>query len=149
MDSRLALGPWKSSFGPVKIQVDDSRGPDHLMGVWVYDRAGQEVVGFFSGSISGNVMTFTWQEPAQPQDLTGSGYLVFDVAGRSFTGKWWTTNRDRGGQWNGWRADASDAGESGPGGQGGTEDDPDAPADLDAPAPEPPNGGGPSDGYPR
>jgi hypothetical protein len=143
MDTRMALGPWKSSFGPVKIQVDDSRGNDHLMGVWVYDRDGQEVIGYFSGAIGGNVMTFTWNEPAQPQDLAGSGYVVFDVSGRSFSGKWWTSNRDRGGQWNGWRADSAGGDDQGPG------DDPDqppGPADLDDPGRQP---RGPDDGFRR
>jgi hypothetical protein len=107
MDAGRALGLWKSSFGPVKIERDAETGADHLMGIWVYDRAGREVVGYFGGPLSGNVMQFRWQEPARPRDLVGEGYLVFDPEGRSFTGRWWTTTGDRGGDWNGWRADAS------------------------------------------
>ena len=107
MDAGRALGLWKSSFGPVKIERDAEGGPEHLMGIWVYDRAGREVVGYFGGPLAGNVMQFRWQEPARPRDLVGEGYLVFDPEGKSFTGRWWTTTGDRGGDWNGWRADAS------------------------------------------
>lgn len=136
MDSQAALGLWKSSFGPVKIEPDQARGAGQLMGVWVYDRAGQEVVGYFSGPISGNVMTFTWTEPATPKDLTGSGYLVFDVAGRSFAGKWWTTARDRGGDWNGWRGEAGAAPPGEPGQPGPAEPPPEGEGvDMDAPPP--------------
>jgi hypothetical protein len=109
MDPGHALGLWKSSFGPVKIEADDSRGASHVHGVWVYDRSGQEVVGYFSGALEGNVLTFTWQEPAQPQDLAGSGYLVFEPSGTSFEGRWWTANRDRGGEWTGSRANLAPA----------------------------------------
>jgi hypothetical protein len=105
MDSSQAIGLWKSSFGPVKIEYDNSAGPDQLMGVWVYDRNQQEIIGFFSGPVEGNVLRFDWKEPSEEGDpLEGSGYLVFDASGRSFTGRWWTTNRDRGGPWSGWRA---------------------------------------------
>lgn len=105
MDDSLALGLWKSSFGAVKVERDDSH-EGHLMGVWVYERGGQEVVGFFSGPVSGNVLTFKWQEPnaASGPPLRGGGYLVFDQQGGSFEGRWWTQNRDRGGDWKGWRA---------------------------------------------
>jgi hypothetical protein len=106
MDPQRAVGLWKSSFGPVKIERDVDTGPGHLMGIWVYDRQGREVVGYFGGPISGNVMQFRWQEPARPRDLVGEGYLVFDPQGQSFSGRWWTTARDRGGDWQGWRHDA-------------------------------------------
>jgi len=137
MDSQRALGLWKSSFGPVKIERDAEGGPEHLMGVWVYDRAGQEVVGYFGGPLSGNVLQFRWQEPARPQDLVGEGYLVFDPTGKSFSGRWWTVGRDRGGDWNGWRADRR-----GPDGPPG----PDGP---DGPEGEPPLDGEPPDDGPR
>jgi hypothetical protein len=105
MDPQRAVGLWKTSFGPVKIERDVESGPDQLMGIWVYDRQGREVVGYFGGPISGNVMQFRWQEPARPRDLVGEGYLVFDPQGQSFSGRWWTTSRDRGGDWQGWRHD--------------------------------------------
>lgn len=100
MPAEAALGLWKSSFGPVKIERDEA---GRLMGAWVYDRDGQEVVGTFAGPLTGNVLQFQWEEPARPRDLVGEGYLVFDPSGRSFSGRWWTTTRDRGGDWNGWR----------------------------------------------
>lgn len=103
MDPSQALGLWKSNFGPVKIDSDTSAGTDKLMGVWVYTRDSQEIIGFFSGAAKGNVLSFTWQEPSQGAPLRGAGYLVFDPAGTSFTGRWWTDSRDRGGDWNGWR----------------------------------------------
>jgi hypothetical protein len=105
MAPQSALGLWRTSFGPVKIQSDPSKGPGYIMGVWVYQRGGQEVIGYFQGALRGNVLQFTWQEPAQPAALTGQGYLVFDVSGTRFNGKWWTTRKDRQGDWNGWRAD--------------------------------------------
>ncbi len=101
MPSHRALGLWKSSFGAVKIQSD---GSGKLMGVWVYQRAGREIVGFFSGPIDGNVLSLSWEEPSDAEPLRGSGYLVFDPSGRTFSGKWWSGSRDREGDWTGWRA---------------------------------------------
>ena len=91
------------------MEQDKSVGPDYLMGVWVYDRDGVEVIGFFSGLAEGNVLSFEWEEPA-PQGgppLRGAGYLAFDVTGESFQGKWWTQARDRSGEWSGWRSPQS------------------------------------------
>jgi hypothetical protein len=99
MDPARALGLWRSSFGPVKIENDLSRGQPgsgSVMGVWVYDRDGQEVIGYFAGSLRGNVLDFTWQEPASPAPLQGAGYLLFDGGGTRFSGRWWTASRDRG-----------------------------------------------------
>lgn len=109
MESSRALGVWRSTFGAVKIEADNSRGgieTGSLQGVWVYQRAGQEVVGYFSGNLRGNVLEFKWQEPNNPP-LTGSGYLVFDRSGRQYSGRWWSDRRDRVGDWNGWRNSAS------------------------------------------
>jgi hypothetical protein len=117
MDPVRALGLWKSSFGAVKIEEDTSRGQGTglVQGVWVYQRAGQDVVGVFGGSLRGNVLEFSWQEPSTPVPLVGQGYLVFDPTGQRFAGRWWTTARDRTGEWSGWRQDA--------GTNGGTPDD--------------------------
>jgi len=136
MDSGRALGLWKSSFGPVKIERDAESGPDHLMGIWVYDRAGQEVVGYFSGPLSGNVMQFRWNEPSRPRDLIGEGYLVFDPNGQSFSGRWWTVSRDRAGDWNGWRNDGAGPADGPP----GPDDGPDQgmPPEGETPPGEPP-----------
>lgn len=109
MESSRALGVWRSTFGAVKIEADNSRGgleTGSLQGVWVYQRQGQEVVGYFSGSLRGNVLEFKWQEPNNPP-LTGAGYLVFDRSGRQYSGRWWSDRRDRVGDWNGWRNSAS------------------------------------------
>jgi len=105
MEPARALGLWRSTFGAVKIEADNSRGgidTGSLQGVWVYQRQGQEVVGYFSGNIRGNVLEFKWQEPSNPP-LTGAGYLVFDRSGRQYSGRWWSDRRDRVGDWNGWR----------------------------------------------
>jgi hypothetical protein len=106
MDTGRALGLWKSSFGAVKIEEDLSKGAagaGYVHGVWVYQRQGQDVVGYFGGNLRGNVLEFAWQEPAQPAPLVGQGYIVFDPQGQRFAGKWWTTARDRTGEWSGWR----------------------------------------------
>ena len=105
MEATAALGLWKTSFGPVKIEKDPDAGATNVRGVWVYDRSGHEVVGYFSGPLDGNVLQFRWTEPSKPSDLVGDGYLVFDPSGQSFSGRWWTTDRVRGGEWNGWRKD--------------------------------------------
>lgn len=105
MEASRALGLWRSTFGAVKIEADNSRGgleTGSLQGVWVYQRQGQEVIGYFSGNLRGNVLEFKWQEPNNPP-LTGSGYLVFDRSGRQYSGRWWSDRRDRVGDWNGWR----------------------------------------------
>jgi hypothetical protein len=125
MDPSMAVGLWNSNFGAVKVEADQSKGTGELMGIWLYDRDGQEIIGFFSGRAGGNVLKFTWEEPSASGPLRGSGYLVFDPAGASFTGRWWTDNRDRGGDWNGWRGQAATA-ETAP---------------VEAPAPDPAVGG--------
>jgi len=128
MEAAQALGLWKTSFGPVKIEKDPDSGDKNLRGVWVYERSGEQVIGYFSGPLDGNVLQFRWTEPAKPADLVGDGYLVFDPNGQSFSGKWWTTDRARGGEWNGWRKD---------GGQGSPD-----------PASTSPEGGPPPEGAP-
>jgi len=101
-----ALGLWRSTFGAVKIEADQSKGglaAGAVQGVWVYQRQGQEVIGYFSGNLRGNVLQFRWQEPNNPP-LTGEGWLVFDPQGRQYSGRWWSDRRDRVGDWNGWRS---------------------------------------------
>jgi len=105
MESARALGLWRSTFGAVKIEADNSRGgiaAGAIQGIWVYQRQGQEVIGYFSGTLRGNVLDFRWQEPNNPP-LTGAGYLVFEQTGRQYSGRWWSDKRDRVGDWNGWR----------------------------------------------
>ena len=48
------------------------------------------------------MLQFRWQEPNDPP-LTGEGFLVFDLQGRQYSGRWWSDKRDRVGDWNGWR----------------------------------------------
>jgi hypothetical protein len=105
MEPARALGLWRSTFGAVKIEADNSKGglqSGAVQGIWVYTRQGQEVVGYFSGGLRGNVLQFRWQEPANPP-LTGEGYLVFAQDGRQYSGRWWSDKHDRVGDWNGWR----------------------------------------------
>ena len=105
MEPSASLGLWRSNFGAVKIEADNSKGglqSGAVQGIWVYQKQGQEVVGYFSGSLRGNVLQFRWQEPNNPP-LTGEGFLVFDVQGRQYSGRWWSDRRDRVGDWNGWR----------------------------------------------
>ncbi len=105
MEPAAALGLWRTNFGAVKIEADNSKGglgTGAVQGVWVYQRQGQEVVGYFSGNLRGNVLDFRWQEPNNPP-LTGAGYLVFDPQGRQYSGRWWSDRRDRIGDWNGSR----------------------------------------------
>jgi hypothetical protein len=111
MDPARALGLWRSTFGAVKIEADNSKGgiaAGAVQGVWVYQRRGQEVIGYFAGTLRGNVLDFRWQEPNDPP-LTGAGYLVFEQSGRQYSGRWWSDKRDRVGDWNGWRQATSQA----------------------------------------
>jgi hypothetical protein len=106
MDAARALGLWRSTFGAVKIEADNSHGglqAGAIQGVWMYQRQGQDVIGLFYGTLQGNVLKFRWQEPGNPP-LTGEGYLVFEASGRQYSGRWWTDKRDRVGDWNGSRA---------------------------------------------
>ena len=108
MEPGRVLGLWRSTFGAVKLEADNSKGglqTGAVQGVWVYQRQGQEVVGYFSGNLRGNVMQFRWQEPGSQggPPLNGEGWLQFDTAGRQYSGRWWTDRRDRVGDWNGWR----------------------------------------------
>ena len=108
MEPGRTLGLWRSTFGAVKIEADNSKGgiaAGAVQGVWVYQRQGQEVIGYFSGNLRGNVMNFRWQEPGSQggAPLNGEGWLQFDTAGRQYSGRWWTDRKDRVGDWNGWR----------------------------------------------
>jgi hypothetical protein len=105
MEPVRALGLWRSTFGAVKIEPDVSRGgleAGSLHGIWVYQRQGQEVVGYFAGNLRGNVLQFRWKESDDPA-LAGEGFLVFDAQGRQYSGRWWSDRRDRVGDWSGWR----------------------------------------------
>jgi hypothetical protein len=109
MDASRSLGLWRSTFGAVKIEPDNNRGglpSGAVQGIWTYQRQGTEVIGYFSGSLRGNVLEFRWDEPGTPP-LTGAGYLVFDTEGRQYSGRWWSDKRDRVGDWNGWRQASS------------------------------------------
>ena len=126
MEANVALGLWRSTFGAVKIEADNSHGglaAGNLQGIWMYQRQGQEVIGYFAGNLRGNVLSFRWQEPSNPP-LTGEGYLVFDVQGRQYSGRWWSDKRDRIGDWNGWRPPLTRGGQRHPndGANGGTSD---------------------------
>jgi hypothetical protein len=124
MDPGRALGLWRSTFGAVKLEPDEAKGglqAGAVHGVWVYQRQGQEVVGYFAGQLRGNVLQFRWQEPSTPP-LTGEGYLVFDVGGRQYNGRWWSDRRDRVGDWNGWRQQGGAPAAAPVPGQGGAPD---------------------------
>jgi hypothetical protein len=142
MDPGRALGLWRSTFGAVKIEADEAKGglqAGSVHGVWVYQRQGQEIVGYFAGQLRGNVLQFRWQEPNTPP-LTGEGYLVFDLGGRQYNGRWWSDRRDRVGDWNGWRQQGG--GPDPMGGQGNAADPYGAPyggaTDAVPPRPAPP-----------
>jgi hypothetical protein len=108
MDPSRALGLWRSTFVAGKMGPDDAHGggaAGAVQGVWLYQRQGQEIVGYFYGTLRGNVLQFHWQEPDNPP-LTGEGYLVFDQDGRQYSGRWWSDKKDRVGDWNGWRQSA-------------------------------------------
>ena len=116
MEPGRTLGLWRSTFGAVKIEADNSKGGlqvGAVQGVWVYNRQGQEVIGYFAGSLRGNVLQFRWQEPGAQggPPLNGEGWLQFDTAGRQYSGRWWTDRRDRVGDWNGWRQPGADGGD--------------------------------------
>jgi hypothetical protein len=113
-------GLWKTTFGAVKIE-DDGAGGVH--GAWVYQRDGKDVVGYFGGRLDGNVLRLTWREPAQPQpgeaQLAGEGWLVFEATADRFSGRWWTTSRDRQGDWTGTRSVPTTPPPVAPGAMGG------------------------------
>jgi len=109
MDAQRALGLWRSTFGAVKIDPDNAHGglqAGAVHGVWEYTRQGADVIGYFYGTLQGNVLRFKWQEPptqAATPPLTGEGFIVFEQTGRQYSGRWWSDHRDRVGDWNGWR----------------------------------------------
>ncbi len=113
MEPARALGLWRSNFGAVKIEADNSRGgitAGAVQGVWMYQRQGQDVIGYFYGNLRGNVLQFKWQEPNNPP-LTGEGYIQFEQSGRQYSGRWWSDKHDRTGDWNGFRAQPASAGD--------------------------------------
>lgn len=103
MDPAAPLGLWSTNFGAVKIESDGAG----LHGAWSYDRDGQQVIGYFAGTLQGNLYRLTWREPAQPTggipQLAGEGWLAFDPSGTSFAGKWWSDDGQRKGDWTGTR----------------------------------------------
>ncbi|HUJ59054.1 MAG TPA: hypothetical protein VLX92_11200 [Kofleriaceae bacterium] len=121
MDATRALGLWRSNFGGVKLEADDSHGGlqnGAVQGVWEYTRQGQEIIGYFAGTLRGNVLQFSWNESDNPP-LTGQGYIQFDPEGRQYNGRWWTDRHDRTGDWNGWRQGVAQPQQPNPyGGQG-------------------------------
>lgn len=140
MDAAAALGLWKTNFGPVKIEKDPEADGASVRGIWVYDRSGEEVIGYFSGPLDGNVLQFRWVEPATPNDLVGDGYIVFEPDGQTFSGRWWTTDRARGGEFTGRRKGVPEGAgpdQGGPPPPAGAEPPPaDEPADDQGPPPE-------------
>src|SRR6267154_5526112 len=53
MEAARALGLWRSTFGAVKIDADNSKGgiaAGAVHGIWQYQRQGQEVIGYFFGT---------------------------------------------------------------------------------------------------
>jgi hypothetical protein len=107
LDPATVIGLWRTSFGPVKIEADETGSPSAIAGVWSYDRGGEAVVGYFQGALDGNVLRFDWHEPGP--GLTGAGYLVFDARGESFDGRWWSRDQARQGEWTGRRVTADAA----------------------------------------
>jgi len=137
MDPARALGLWRSTFGAVKVESDDAHGGlqvGAVHGVWTYQRQGQEIVGYFAGTLRGNVLQFRWQEPNDPP-LVGEGYLVFDQQGRQYNGRWWTERRDRVGDWNGWRQNVAQRPD--PYAPYGNSQDPNQPDSSYGPQPQP------------
>jgi len=156
MEAARALGLWRSTFGAVKIDADNAHGgiqAGAVHGVWQYQRQGQDVVGYFYGTLRGNVLQFRWQEPNNPP-LTGEGYIVFEQTGRQYSGRWWSDKRDRVGDWNGWRqASAAQqqpyAGQDGGGGQAGAPYGGQTYGRPPQPQPGYPQQGYPQQGYPQ
>src|SRR3954451_2428322 len=63
MEASRALGLWRSNFGAVKSEPDNAHGglpAGAVQGVWMYQRQGQDVVGYFYGTLRGNVLQFHW-----------------------------------------------------------------------------------------
>ena len=140
MDQPRAMGLWKSSFGAVKLEADEKHGglrAGMVQGVWMYQRDKQDVVGYFAGNMRGNVLTFSWQEPAQPAPLQGQGYIVFDGTGTNFGGRWWTSNHDRAGEWTGWRPTDAKPAPQGPAQQAQPYPAQPSPQSYSTPAPAP------------
>jgi hypothetical protein len=105
MDPSRALGVWHSTFGAVKIGADDAHGgiqAGAIQGIWMYQRQGQDVIGYFYGTLQGNVLRFRWNEPGNPP-LNGEGYIAFNQVGSQYSGRWWSDKKDRVGDWNGYR----------------------------------------------
>ncbi len=145
MEATRALGLWRSTFGAVKIEADQTRGglqAGSVQGIWIYQRQGRQVIGDFGGQLRGNVLQFHWREPGQqPTDapLVGDGYLVFEPGGRQYSGRWWSERHDRQGDWNGWRQDGQRGGQP-EGVEGGEQGQPAQNGAYPAGQPYPPQG---------
>ena len=98
MNLELALGIWEANFGSVKIERDSTQGKLGLMGVWVYDKSGSEVIGYFEGRLNGNILEFDWSEPSEGGILRGKGHIRFEPDGRRFVGPWWSEDGKRTGE---------------------------------------------------
>ena len=108
MIASRVLGTWQSTFGDVRMAQDPLRGGLEMgavRGEWAYSRDDAVVRGFFDGTLRGNVLRLTWVEEGEmgEEPLSGDGYLVFLPQGTEFAGWWWSSDRDRTGDWHGWR----------------------------------------------
>lgn len=117
IDSAMAMGLWHSNFGAVKIEPNPEGGKGGTMGIWLYDRSSQEVIGYFEGTLRGNVLEFEWHEKGNPEDLRGAGYISFQADGTGFAGRWWSFDRRRAGLFSGTRDEVTNQPPPAPSGQ--------------------------------
>ena len=130
MDSSLAMGLWTSNFGAVKIEPNAAGDTGDTMGVWLYDRSGEEVIGYFAGKLRGNVLEFDWHERGEPTPLTGAGYISFQADGKGFAGRWWSHDRRRNGLFSGERDEVTGVPAPGPSGEPVAQPDSESPPDT-------------------
>lgn len=100
-------GVWDSNFGQVKFQRTEK--PGFYRGVWMFEREGEQVIGYFEGELTGKQFWFRWHQPGEDgQDRVGSGRIFFNEVGNRFDGTWATEDGGQNGNWNGSRVPSVD-----------------------------------------
>ena len=102
-DDPSFTGVWKSEFQDVTLTQIGHK----VTGTYQYKfKTGEVQNGKISGTVEGNVLTFTWSEKSAKRSTVGKGKFELASDGNSFKGSWTYDGPEplgKGGPWNGKR----------------------------------------------
>lgn len=89
-------GTYKTDFGTLKLTQTKS----DVVGTYSYPANGETVNGSVKGTLSENILTFTWEQKQGAGKSGGTGTFTFAKDGKSFKGVW-VDSKGQTGSWNG------------------------------------------------